>query len=266
METRTQGVSLDIVIIDNDSRDEAALSFFASLEAQGRARIVTMPGEFNFSRACNLGVMAARHDLVLLMNNDVDPIVPDWLLQMAAELQEDSVGAVGAYLLYPDGTVQHAGVTLGSGTVARHSLAFVRPGSGEDRGLLDERRDVSAVTAACLLTTRRHWQAVGGMDEQNLTVAFNDVDYCLKLREQGLRIVWTPDARLWHRESVSRGKDDTPEKIRRFAHEEATVMRRWGRVLANDPFYNPNLSLVAEDFVLENFPRSLEPRSTACKR
>jgi O-antigen biosynthesis protein len=261
LKSRTEGVELDIVIIDNDSREEATIAYFATLERQARARIIPMAGQFNFSRACNLGVEAARHDLILLMNNDVDPITPDWLLQMSAELQDDTVGAVGAYLFYPDGTVQHAGVALGAGSVARHSLAFVRPGSGEDRGLLDERRDVSAVTAACLLTRRSLWRDVGGMDEENLTVAFNDVDYCLKLRDAGHRIIWTPDARLWHRESVSRGKDDTAEKLKRFAHEEATLMRRWGAMLANDPFHNPNLSRVAEDFVLETFPGNLAPRT-----
>lgn len=258
---RTIADDLDIIIVDNDSREPETLTLLDEVVAKGIARTVAMPGAFNFSRACNLGVEAARNDLILLMNNDVDPISDDWLVQMAAELVDETVGAVGAYLFYPDGFVQHAGVTLGAGSVARHSFAFLHPDGAEDRGLLFERRDVSAVTAACLLTTRAAWSAVGGMDEDHLQVAFNDVDYCLKLRRSGKRIVWTPDARLWHHESVSRGKDDTAGKLKRFAHEEAIMFSRWGTLLRNDPFHNPNLSKVAEDFVLETFPVSLAARS-----
>lgn len=259
---RTTGVSLDVIIIDNDSTEESTLTYLREAEKNGIARVVPMPGTFNFSKACNLGVSEARNEMVLLLNNDVDPIVPDWLTQMAFELQDTSVGAVGAYLLYPDGLVQHAGVTLGAGSVARHSFAFIDPTAGEDRGLLQQRRDVSAVTAACLLTTKSLWQAVGGMDEQGLAVAFNDVDYCLKLRQLSKRVVWTPHAKLWHRESVSRGSDNTAAKLARFASEEATMYRRWGTYLQADPFHNPNLSLVAEDFVLEAFPGDLSPRTS----
>jgi GT2 family glycosyltransferase len=260
---RTADVDLDLVIIDNDSADPETLGYLKALERNGIAQLVPMPGPFNFSRACNLGIDAALHELILLLNNDVDPLAEDWLTQMVHEMADPAVGAVGAYLFYPDGLVQHAGVTLGAGSVARHSFSFFHPDSGEDKGLLAERRDVSAVTGACLLTNRSLWRAVGGMDEENLAVAFNDVDYCLKLRQFGKRIIWTPHARLWHHESVSRGKDSTEEKLRRFAHEEATMHRRWGDRLQNDPFHNPNLSTVAEDFVLESFPRKLTGRTQA---
>jgi O-antigen biosynthesis protein len=258
----TSGVELEIIIVDNDSREKETLDYLNKLVREGTARVIPMPGEFNFARACNLGVGAARHELVLLLNNDVTPITPDWLIQMAQELDDPSVGAVGAYLLYPDGLVQHAGVILGAGSVARHSFSFIHPASSEDRGLLNERRDVSAVTAACLLTTRSQWRSVEGMDEENLPVAFNDVDYCLRLRRDKKRIIWTPFAKLWHHESVSRGKDDTEEKLQRFAREEATMHKRWGHWLRNDPFHNPNLSKVAEDFVLEAFPVSLAARTS----
>lgn len=263
LQRRTEGVELDVVIIDNDSRQPDTLDLLQHLQNEGQARALSMPGAFNFARACNLGVDAARHELVLLLNNDVDPIYPDWLTQMSAELRDQTVGAVGAYLLYPDGFVQHAGVTLGAGSIARHSFSFIHPEGGEDRGLLRERRDVSAVTAACLLTTRHLWRVVGGMDEDHLAVAFNDVDYCLKLREMGKRVIWTPHAKLWHRESVSRGKDDTEEKARRFACEEAAMHRRWSPWLTRDPFHNPNLSRVGEDFVLEAFPEDLGARSSS---
>ncbi|WP_312408580.1 glycosyltransferase family 2 protein [Rhizobium sp.] len=260
---RTSGVELDLIIIDNDSRDERTLQYFDETRRKETARVIPMPGDFNFSKACNLGVSVARHDLILLLNNDVDPIEPDWLVQMCRELEDSTVGAVGAYLLYPDGLVQHAGVTLGAGSVARHSFAFIDPEAGEDHGLLQQRRDVSAVTAACLLTTRSLWQSVGGMDEENLPVAFNDTDYCLKLRRMNKRVIWTPRAKLWHHESVSRGKDNTAAKLARFVAEETTMYSRWARHLRSDPFHNPNLSLVGDYFMLESAPENLSPRTSA---
>lgn len=258
---RTDRGELDIIVIDNDSKEDATRILLDRIEAEGHVRRLPMPGTFNFSRACNLGVDQARHDRILLLNNDVEPLERDWLGEMNAELDDPHVGAVGALLLYPDGFVQHAGVTLGAGSIARHSFHFHDPDGGEDRGLLAQRRHVSAVTAACLLTRKSHWLQVGGMDEANLPVAFNDVDYCLKLRRAGLDIVWTPHARLVHRESVSRGRDDTVEKRLRFAGEEKVMFERWADVIDNDPCYNPNCSLSAGDFVLEAAPRDLSARS-----
>lgn len=258
---RTDHGELDIIVIDNDSKEDATRILLDRIEAEGHVRRLPMPGTFNFSRACNLGVDQARHDRILLLNNDVEPLERDWLGEMNAELDDPQVGAVGALLLYPDGFVQHAGVTLGAGSIARHSFHFHDPDGGEDYGLLAQRRHVSAVTAACLLTRKSHWLQVGGMDEANLPVAFNDVDYCLKLRRAGLDIVWTPHARLVHRESVSRGRDDTVEKRLRFAGEEKVMFERWSEVIDNDPCYNPNCSLSAGDFVLEAAPRDLSARS-----
>ncbi|MGV1770426.1 glycosyltransferase family 2 protein [Agrobacterium vitis] len=258
---RTDHGELDIIVIDNDSKEDATRILLDRIEAEGHVRRLPMPGTFNFSRACNLGVDQARHDRILLLNNDVEPLERDWLGEMNAELDDPQVGAVGALLLYPDGFVQHAGVTLGAGSIARHSFHFHDPDGGEDHGLLAQRRHVSAVTAACLLTRKSHWLQVGGMDEANLPVAFNDVDYCLKLRRAGLDIVWTPHARLVHRESVSRGRDDTVEKRLRFAGEEKVMFERWSDVIDNDPCYNPNCSLSAGDFVLEAAPRDLSARS-----
>lgn len=259
----TSGVELDVIVVDNDSSDPAALALMQRYEVAGRIRRVALPGPFNFSTACNLGVATSRHELILLLNNDVEPLQPGWLANLTAELDNEEVGAAGCLLFFPDGYVQHGGVTFGAGTVARHSFHFLHPQSGEDHGLLRERREVSAVTAACLLTRRSLWQHLGGMDEENLTVAFNDVDYCVKVRQAGMKIIWTPDSAMLHRESVSRGADNTPEKLRRFAREEQTVYQRWGDFLRNDPYHNPNLSLIAEDLVLEAHPRDLSPRSSA---
>ncbi len=258
----TDGVDLDVIVIDNDSSDPAVLALMDRYEKAGCMRRLPLPDGFNFSRACNLGVEASRHELILLLNNDVEPLQPAWLSNLARELDDPDVGAAGSLLFFPDGYVQHGGVTLGAGTVARHSFHFLHPQSGEDNGLLRERREISAVTAACLLTRKSLWAQIGGMDESNLTVAFNDVDYCVKVRHAGCTIVWTPDSAMLHRESVSRGADNTPEKLRRFAREEKTVYQRWGDILRNDPFHNPNLSLIAEDFVLEARPRDLSPRSS----
>lgn len=259
---RTAPADLDVLVVDNESVEPATLALFTRYEQSGLIRRIPLPGTFNFSRACNIGVDAALHDLILLLNNDVEPIGPHWLEQLAGELDDPAVGAVGNLLLFPDGFVQHGGVTLGAGTVARHSFHFLDPKGRGDRGLLNQRRDMSAVTAACLLTHKALWHRVGGMDEQKLTVAFNDVDYCLKVREAGFRIVWTPAAAMLHRESVSRGADDTPLKLQRFAREERAMHERWSDTLNADPYYNPNLSLIAEEYVLEAYPRNLAPRSS----
>jgi GT2 family glycosyltransferase len=257
---KTRYDDLDIIIIDNESSEPETLAFFAEFEGRKLINRLPLAGSFNFSRACNLGVANARHELILLLNNDVEPLEPDWLDQLVAELEDEYVGAAGAMLFFPDGFVQHAGVTLGSGSVARHSFQFLKPGSGEGCGLLSQRQETSAVTAACLLTRRSLWNVVGGMNEERLAVAFNDVDYCLKLGQIGKGIMWTPHARLLHHESVSRGRDDTPEKLARFASEEAYMHETWGPLLRNDPFYNPNLSLVVGDRCLDTQPRDLSPR------
>lgn len=256
----TRADDLDVIVIDNESRQPETEALFERYAADRRFRRIPMPGPFNFSKACNLGVAQARYELTLLLNNDVNPIEPGWLDQMVAELDDPRTGAAGAFLLFPDGYAQHAGVTLGSGSVARHSFHFRHPRAGEDCGLMAQRQEMSVVTGACLLTRRSLWQQVGGMNEEQLAVAFNDVDYCLRLREIGKAILWTPHARLIHHESVSRGGDNTPEKLARFASEEKYMHERWGNALRNDPFYNPNLSLTAADWTLSAVPSNLSAR------
>ncbi|MGQ2917229.1 MULTISPECIES: glycosyltransferase family 2 protein [Rhizobium] len=265
--SKTSNAEIDVIVIDNDSRDAKALQLFKEYEDRGHIRRIVMPGPFNFSKACNLGVAAARHELILLLNNDVEPLHHEWLGRMAQELEDENIGACGALLLFPDGFIQHGGVTLGAGSVARHSFHFRHPQGGEDIGLISQRREVSAVTAACLMTRRQLWTDVGGMNEAALTVAFNDVDYCLKIFAKGKKIIWTPHARLTHLESVSRRADDTPEKKRRFAAEEKYMHEQWGALLLNDPHYNPNLSLAGGDYVLDASPRNLyyrTPEATRC--
>ena len=173
----------------------------------------------------------------------------NWLGEMVALAVRQDVGCVGAKLLYPDGRLQHAGVVIGLGGVAGHAQRFAR---ADDPGYLERLRavhEVSAVTAACLVVRREVFDAVGGLDE-GLTVAFNDVDFCLRVRAAGYLNLWTPFARLVHHESVSRGRDFTPAKAKRFADEYAAMQRRWGAQLLNDPYYSPHLTYDREDFSL----------------
>jgi O-antigen biosynthesis protein len=166
---------------------------------------------------------------------------------------------VGAKLYYPDDTIQHGGVVLGIGGVAGHEHRNARRGDYGYFGRLCVARDVSCVTAACMLVSKQVFTEIGGLDETTLKVAFNDVDLCLKIRQAGYRILWTPHAELYHHESASRGSDFTGSKLRRFNNEIVEMKRRWGTALVEDPFYNPNLSLVHENPGLSFPPRIVKP-------
>ena len=235
----TDYAPLELMIVDNGSVEPATLAHFEALKADPRVRILPAPGPFNFSALMNRAVAEARGEIILLLNNDISMIGRDWLSEMVSHAVRPGVGAVGARLLYPDGTVQHAGVALGIGGVAGH-LHVGAPGQHAGyQGHLKLTRNVSAVTAACLAMRRSIWDEVGGMDAERLTVAFNDVDLCLKIRAAGYDIVWTPFAELYHHESASRGLDLEPAAAARFQAEIATMRERWGDVLDNDPFYGP---------------------------
>jgi len=192
---------------------------------------------------------------LLLLNNDIEAINEDWLDVMVQQFSQPDVGAVGAKLLYPDGTIQHGGVITGLGGVAGHSHKHL---SGDLPGYFHRcllSHDLTAVTAACLLVRKEIFHQVDGLDAENLPVAFNDVDLCLKIREAGWRVVWTPFAQLIHHESASRGVDESPEKLARFASEIAFMKSKWGEKLIRDPNYNPNLTLDDEKFSLAFPPR-----------
>ncbi|MEO6784338.1 MAG: hypothetical protein ABI407_22390 [Bradyrhizobium sp.] len=194
------------------------------------------------------------------MNNDIQANDPDWLDEMLGRIADPDVGAVGALLLWPSGVIQHGGVVLGPNFAATHAFndrLADDPGYGD---LLRVAHECSAVTAACLLTRRSDYLDVGGMDEVRLTVSFNDVDYCLRLREAGKRIIFTPHARLTHLESASRGHDSRRDRSARFGRELQVLRSRWGQVLIDDPYYNPTLSLDAVPFSAAWPPRSLKAR------
>jgi O-antigen biosynthesis protein len=252
---RTHYSDLDVIIVDNDSTDAATLAWFASLAGNPRVKVLPWSGPFNFSAINNAGVTAARGTVVGLINNDLSVIHPDWLTEMVVQAIRPSVGAVGAKLLYGNRTIQHGGVILGIGGVAGHSHKYV---PAEEPGYFSRLmvpQNLSAVTAACMVLRKECYLGVGGLDEINLKVAFNDVDLCLRLRKAGYDIVWTPYAELYHLESVSRGTDTAPDKAERFRREVLYMQERWGDTLRHDPFYSPNLTLDSEDFSFSWPPR-----------
>ena len=240
----------EVIVIENNSTDPATAAYYKTLpDRYENCRVVGYTGGFNFSRINNFGRRFAHGRYLLLLNNDIEVINGEWLTQMVAETGQPGVAACGAMLYYPDDTIQHAGIITGLGGYAGHSHKYHRRGSSGYLFRLATVQDFSACTAACLLVRTAAWDAVHGMDE-GFTVAFNDVDLCLRLRQAGWRILWTPYAELYHHESKSRGSDEEdPEKKRRFAGEQARLYERFGReAILHDPYYNPNLSLDYEDF------------------
>jgi glycosyltransferase involved in cell wall biosynthesis len=241
-----------VLVVDNGSRDPTVLDYL-DMRKGPSVRVRRDPGPFNYSALNNAAVDTCDEDLVCLLNDDTQIVEPGWLEEMVREVSRPQVGAVGAKLLYEDGTIQHAGVVLGIGDVAGHAYRrFPRDADG-DMGRLRLAQTMSAVTGACMLVRRQAWDDVGGLDEEELAVAFNDVDFCLRLGEAGWRVVWTPYAELFHLESVSRGTELLREK--EFAGEIACMQRRWSGRLRADPAYNPNLTLVYEDWSLAWPPR-----------
>ncbi len=252
---RTTYLNYEILLIDNGSDEPGAIKYFNALARDEVVRIMRDDRPFNYSALNNAAVKQARGEFVCLLNNDIEVITPEWLSEMVSIGVQPGVGAVGARLWYPNDLLQHGGVVLGIGGVAGHSHKGYRKG---DRGYFGRAaliQSFSAVTGACLLVRKSAFEQVGGLNEIELTVAFNDVDFCLRLREAGYRNVWTPYAELYHHESASRGFEDSPEKVARFVREQRYMTVRWGPLLPNDPAYNPNLSLGSEDFRFSWPPR-----------
>ncbi|MEM7202032.1 MAG: glycosyltransferase family 2 protein [Planctomycetota bacterium] len=240
---RTRYPNWSILIVDNDSRDPETLAQLETWRQHPKIAVRHDPRPFNYAALNNAAVAACGTPLVLLLNNDTEVIASGWLTGMVAWLYRPGVGAVGARLYYGDDTVQHAGLTLGVGGVASHGHKRFARGDPGYFGLIESAREVSAVTAACLLLRSSTYQEVGGLDEA-LAVAYNDVDLCLRLRSRGWRILYAPQAELWHYESISRGRD----RGDRFARERALMLERWGDSLRHDPFYHPRLSRTSVDY------------------
>jgi len=242
----------EVLIIDNGSTERSTLSFLDKLKNDKKFRIISIHGPFNYSKINNQAVKHAKGDLLLFLNNDVYPIHDCWLEEMVSHALRREVGCVGAKLLYEDNTIQHAGVILGIWGIAGHCFRRypkTQPGYMTRLQLV---QNYSAVTAACLLVKKDIFVSVSGFDEENLKVAFNDVDLCLKIKELGYWNVWTPHALLYHRESASRGSDLSGKNLNRYNREVSYLRNKWPKFISHDPGYNPNLTKESEDFSLRD--------------
>ncbi|MDG4549639.1 MAG: glycosyltransferase family 2 protein [Candidatus Contendobacter sp.] len=252
---KTSYPNYEIIIVDNDSNDSKTVEYLQHLSESPKIRVLDYPYPFNYSAINNMAVNHAHGDLIGFLNNDMEVINDDWLIEMISHALRPEIGAVGARLWYKDDTLQHGGVILGIGGVANHAHKGIARGEAGYFGRAILIQNFSAVTGACMVLRKECFMDVGGFNEEQLAVTFNDVDLCLKLIKSGLRIVWTPYAELYHYESASRGYDDTLEKITRSKREINYMREQWNAWLASDPAYNPNLNLETEDFRLAWPPR-----------
>ena len=243
--------NFEVIILDNDSDDLSTIKYLEDINLLDKIRVVHAPGEFNFSKINNIGARHAKGEILCLLNNDIEIFNENWMAEMVMQTMRPDVGCVGAKLLYPDNTVQHAGVILGLGGVAGHSHLGFR---SDESGYFDRIaivHNASAVTAACLMIKKTIYNEVNGLDE-SLAVAFNDIDFCLRVSRLGYRNVFTPYATLYHHESASRGYEETPEKILRFTSESDFMKQRWGKLLTEDYYYNFNFDLNSHSYQLKS--------------
>lgn len=245
----------EFIIVDNGSDEKATLDYLETLKTKANFTVLRDERPFNYSQLNNMAVRVARGEIIGLINNDIEVIEPDWLGEMVSHALRPEVGAVGAKLLFPNNRLQHGGVLLGVGGVANHAHLNLPADHHGYFARMSVIQQFSAVTAACLVIRKTLYDQVGGLDETNLTVAFNDVDFCIRLTKLGYKNVWTPYARLYHHESATRGQDLSPEKRARFEREVKYMMDTWGKDLSDDPAYNPNLNLDFPDFSLSTKKR-----------
>ena len=240
----------EILLIDNQSDELDSIHYFKQLELDGKVRLISYDKPFNYSAINNYAVTQAKGEFLILMNNDIEILSESWLTEMVANINRPEIGCVGAKLYYPDGKLQHGGVITGLGGVAGHSHKYFPKGHPGYFKRLQVIQNLSAVTAACLGVRKTVFEEVGGLDDKNLTIAFNDVDFCLKVQAAGYRNLWSPYIEMVHHESISRGTEDTPEKQARFASEVNYMKKAWGEQLMSDPCYSQWLTLDREDFTL----------------
>lgn len=243
----------EIIIVENNSTEPETFEYYKEIDGKNGVRVVYWKEGFNYSALNNFGYSYAKGDYILCLNNDITVITPDWLERLLGQCQREPVGAAGVRLYYPDNTIQHAGVIVGIGGVAGSLfVGMSRDRSGYMRKAILQ-QDLSAVTAACMMVDRKAWEAAGGFNT-DLAVAFNDIDFCLKVRKAGYLVVYEPNVEMYHYESKSRGYEDTPEKQERFKREIDYMQEHWKEFLEEgDPYYNKNLSLKTCDYSIKKF-------------
>lgn len=242
--------NIELLIVENNSETKEIFEYYKELEKDGRVRIINWKSSFNFSAINNFAVKHAKGDILLFLNNDIEVITPGWIESMLGNVQRKEVGAVGCKLIYPDNTIQHAGIIIGIGGIAGHAFLNMPANRTGYLHRASTQMDVSAVTAACMMMRREVFEEAGGFEEK-LTVAFNDVDLCLRVREKGYLIVYDAYVSMYHFESKTRGAEDTEEKARRFYSEIEFMRSRWAALLKRgDPCYNPNLTLSKANYSL----------------
>ena len=253
--SKTSYTNFEILVVDNGSDQPDTLDYLKTVRSNSKIRVIRDNYAFNFSAQNNYAVTFARGEVIGLINDDIEVASADWLTEMVSHALRPGVGAVGARLWYPNHTLQHAGMVLVGG-VARHVHKHLPQGEAGFNGRAVLTQNFSAVTGACLVVKKALFEQVGGLNDQELAVGFNDVDFCLKLVEAGYRNVWTPNAELIHHESATRGQDNSPAKQRRAEKELRYMRKRWGDKLHIDPAYSPNLSDGHDDMSLAWPPRN----------
>ena len=248
---RTSYRPFELLVVDNQSSEQGTKDYLKTLGEHPQIRVLHYDRSYNFSAINNFAAGQAEGSYLCMLNNDTEVVDPNWLTELMRYAVRPEIGAVGAKLLYPDRRIQHAGVVVGLGGAAGHAHRF---DSADERGYFCEAhvaRFVSAVTAACLVVEKRKFETVGGLDEDGFPVAFNDVDFCLKLQSAGWRNVYTPHAVLLHHESKSRGKDHAPANLDRFTREHSLLQQRWQTETYEDPYHNPNLDRRSERYIVD---------------
>ncbi len=248
---KTSYPNYEIILVENNSTTQEIRDYYKELDGKERVRVVYWDKEFNYSAINNFGISYAKGEYILCLNNDITVISPDWLEELLANCQRPEVGIVGARLYYPDNTIQHAGIVLGMGGCAGSLFVGLARSRGGYLHKAALQQDLSAVTAACFMVKKEVFEKVGGFEEK-LAVAFNDVDFCLKVRHAGYLVVYDPYAELYHHESKTRGYENTEAKKRRFQEEIEYMRCHWMPDILRDPYYNENLSLKASDYSLRS--------------
>ena len=250
---------VELIVVNHESTEVRAQAVLESLAGEANIQVINFSGPFNFAAMVNRAADAATGEVLVLLNNDTEVIEEGWLSELVAHVSRPEVGVVGALLTFGNGTIQHGGVHPGMNGLMGHGHKHLPGDHPGYFGRLLVAHEVAAVTGACLAIEMVTWKRLGGLDEEQLAVAYNDVDLCLKARAAGLRVIFTPHARMVHHESVSRGVDDDPARNSRLRREKSVMLDRWQEMLNTDPAYSPNLVLDGGGFALAVSPRSGRP-------